>query len=120
MGLDIFFNRVHRKQIGYFRKVNFLVAYFEKKGFNVETQSDYYVYREDIEELIDICEKVLENHDLAEELLPTMSGFFFGDIDYNEYYFENVEEVLKYCKEELLPMFNDLDDGEYITFNTWY
>ena len=120
MGLDIYFNKVRREQVGYFRKVNFLVAYFEKKGFNIETQADYYTCREDIEELIETCKKVLENHDLADELLPTMSGFFFGDTDYNEYYFEDVEEVLRYCKEELLPMFEDLDKGEYITFDTWY
>lgn len=120
MGLDIFFNRVHRTQVGYFRKVNFLVAYFEKKGFNVETQSDYYVTVEDVTELIELCKEVLENHDCAKGLLPTMGGFFFGSTDYDEYYFEDVKEVLKYCEETLLPMFDDLDTEEYITFDTWY
>lgn len=119
MGLDIYFHKVRREEVGYFRKVNFLVAFFEEKGFNVETQADYYIDREDIEDLIERCKKVLESHDSAPELLPTMDGFFFGSTDYDEYYFEDVSEVLQFSK-ELLLKFDTLEDGEYLTFHTWY
>lgn len=118
MGLDIFFEK-HRT-IGYFRKVNFLVKYFGNLGFDIENQTPFYISKENIEDLIKRCEEVLEDHSKARELLPTMSGFFFGSTDYNEYYFEDVKEVLKYCKEKLLPMFDNLDDKESIYFSTWY
>lgn len=119
MGLDLFFSRRSERYIGYFRKVNFLVKYFENKGFDVENQTPLDISKEEIEELIDRCEKVLQNNDLAKELLPTMSGFFFGSTDYDEYYFDSVKEVLEYCK-TLLPMFDELDEGEHICFSTWY
>lgn len=53
-------------------------------------------------------------------LLPTMEGFFFGSTDYDEGYFGDVEHVLKYCEETLLPMFDNLYDRESIYFSTWY
>ncbi|MBP6946299.1 MAG: hypothetical protein KBB46_03350 [Candidatus Pacebacteria bacterium] len=37
--------------------------------------------------------KVLTNVALAEELLPTTSGFFFGSTDYDEYYLADIQET---------------------------
>ena len=88
MGLDIFFTRKKNTQIGYFRKVNFLVKYFEDKGMDVENQRPLEIFKEDAEELAENCRKVLENHNLAEELLPTCEGFFFGPTEYNNDYFD--------------------------------
>lgn len=118
MGLDIFFEK--HKIVGYFRKVNFLVKYFSDLGFDVENQTPFYINKDQVTELRDRCQRVLDDHSLAEDLLPTMGGFFFGSTDYDEYYFEDVEEVLKYCEESLLPMFDELDDRESIYFSTWY
>lgn len=124
MGLDICIDRVKHSEIGYFRKVNFLVKFFEKKGFNIRTQEPITVKEEDAEELLDLCNQVLEDHSKAEELLPTMNGFFFGSTDYNEYYFENVKSVKEWIENTLLPEFNTLkdEDGtfETIEFYTWY
>ena len=55
MGLDIFINRNEISEIGYFRKVNFLVKFFEDKGFDVENQTPYKIKREDIIDLINRC-----------------------------------------------------------------
>lgn len=118
LGLDIFFER--HKVVGYFRKVNFLVKYFGDLGFDIENQTPFYITKEQVAELKSRCQAVLEDHSQAEVLLPTMSGFFFGSTDYDEYYFEDVEQVLKYCEETLLPMFDSLDDKESIYFSTWY
>ena len=118
IGLDIFFER--HKVVGYFRKVNFLVKYFADLGFDVENQIPFYITKDQVTELRNRCQTVLDDHSQAEDLLPTMSGFFFGSTDYNEYYFEDVKQVLKYCEETLLPMFDDLDDRESIYFSTWY
>ena len=119
MGLDVFFER--HKVVGYFRTVNFLVQYFSDLGFAVEHQTPFYITKDQVTELRNRCQIVLDNHDKAEELLPTMNGFFFGSTDYDEYYFGDVKQVLKYCEETLLPMFDELEDGgEGIYFTTWY
>lgn len=118
MGLDIFFEK--HKVVGYFRKVNFLVKYFSDLGFDVDNQTPFYITKDQVVELRNRCQRVLEDHSQAEDLLPTMDGFFFGSIDYDESYFGDVEQVLKYCEETLLPMFDKLDDRESIYFSTWY
>lgn len=81
----------------YYRKVNFLFAYFENKGKMVD---QYYAFvdREDIEDIIDKCERIKKDHSLAPSLLPTQAGFFFGSTDYDEYYFKDVENCLNQCK----------------------
>lgn len=87
---------------------------------DVDDQIPVYVKKDAVIDLLDRCNKVLENHELAEELLPTMSGFFFGDTEYDKYYFENVEQVRDYIKDELLPMFDSLEENEFIEFDIWY
>lgn len=93
------------KHDAYFRKVNFLFAYFENRG-KMEDECFAWVEQEDVEEIIDRCEKVLADHKLAEELLPTQGGFFFGGTDYDEYYFHCVENVLEKMK-GLIPIFRE-------------
>lgn len=118
MGLDLYFER--RKTVGYFRKVNFLVGFFENLGLNVENQDSIYVSKENVLELIERCKLVLENRSLAEVLLPVTEGFFFGSTDYDNHYFNDVKDVLEYCNETLLPMYNELEDNESIYFTIWY
>ena len=82
----------------YFRKVNFLFAYFQNKGKMVD---EYYAFvdLDDVDDIISRCERVLANPELANELLPTQSGFFFGGTDYDEYYFYDVEDCLRQMKQ---------------------
>lgn len=40
---------------------------------------------------------IITNQEVAEELLPTQSGFFFGSTDYDEWYLEGIKE----CKDQL-------------------
>lgn len=44
---------------------------------------------------------VVIDSSVAEELLPTCSGFFFGGEDYNEYYVDDIEETIKMIKKVL-------------------
>lgn len=93
------------KYDAYFRKVNFLFAYFENNG-KMEDECFAWVEQVDVEDIIDRCEKVLADHKLAEELLPTQGGFFFGNTNYDEYFFRCVENVLEKMK-GLLPIFKE-------------
>lgn len=86
-----------RKEIAYFRKVNLLMTFFEYEG-NCEFKE---IYHDEVELLIDHCERVLADHSLAQELLPTTGGFFFGSTEYSEWYFSDVENVLDTFKKIL-------------------
>ena len=78
--------------LAYFRKVNFLFEFFS--GSLNEEETTAVITRGEMEELIEKCEFVLNNRDKASEILPTCYGFFFGSLDYDDYYFESVAKVL--------------------------
>lgn len=118
MGLDIWFSRKKSKEIGYFRKVNFLVRYFADLGFDVSEQTPFEISREDAEILLSRCNEILKDHSKAALLLPTMSGFFFGSTEYDSDYFHSVLEVRDYVQEKLIPQLDDLKDDETIYFET--
>ena len=114
MGLDMYLHgilshyRMHdynignvemRIEIGYWRKANAIHKWFvDNCQDGVDNCAVYYVSKERLEELKEICEEVLKDLDKGEELLPTQSGFFFGDTGYNENYKYDLEETIKICK----------------------
>ena len=82
--------------MGYWRKVNSVHNWFvEICGGGIDECQKMYVNRQHLEELKSLCEQVLANHSLAEELLPTSAGFFFGSTDFDEYYFKDLEYTVK-------------------------
>ena len=97
--------------MGYWRKANAIHKWFVD---NVQNEEDdckkHYVSLEDLKELKTLCKEVLEDHNKAEELLPSKSGFFFGGTDYDEYYFKDLEDTIKivdYCLEDELNYSGD-------------
>lgn len=99
----------------YFRKVNFLFAYFENAGKMID---QYYAFvdKEDVDDIIDRCERVLADHNLATELLPTQSGFFFGSTDYDNWYFSDVKDCLRQMK-KYRNLFKDGKGTGYVIFS---
>lgn len=124
MGLDIYFLKKKKngeEELGYFRKVNFLVQFFEDRGYEIENCVPITITKEDAYDLKECCEQVLgRSHILARTYLPTCAGFFFGSTDYDEYYFESVDRVLDFCNETLIPEIEDLKEGEEVEFEIWY
>ena len=116
MGLDIVLFKTKSTEIADFRKINFLFKFFKDK-IGDKNPTTIEVTTDDLEELRERCIKVLADHTLAEELLPTCSGFFFGSTEYNKYYFKDVLRVLDTC-EALLKQ--PLDDGERYELYVWY
>jgi hypothetical protein len=53
------------------------------------------VPRSSLVDLKIICERILKDNELAHELLPTGSGFFFGSTDYDEWYFHGIEKTVE-------------------------
>ena len=120
MGLDIWFSKTSNQELGSFRKVNFLVKYFSKLGLDVENQTPLKVHEDDIIELLNRCNQVLEDHTKAKDLLPTMNGFFFGSIEYDDNYFKDVKKVKEFLETSLIPEFKNLSLNESINFVIWY
>jgi hypothetical protein len=79
----------------YWRKANAIHQWFvDNCADGVDDCKPVWVSEEKLEELYDIVCKVLANpydQKVAEELLPTQSGFFFGATEYGDWYWEDLE-----------------------------
>jgi len=105
------------EEVGYWRKFNALHQWFVENcqdGID-DCSKESYVSKEQIEEILDILKQINEDHSLAEELLPSQDGFFFGNTDYDEYYFQDVENTIKLISELL----EEDDDGEFYYKSSW-
>ena len=88
-------------EIGYWRKANQIHKWFvDNVQDGVDNCATYYVDVEQLKELKSICEAILNDHSLAEELLPTSEGFFFGGTEYDDFYFNDLKDtidIINYC-----------------------
>lgn len=116
MGLDIVLFKTKSTEVANFRKVNFLFKFFEDRIGDINPTT-IEVTTDDLRELRNRCSEVLTDHTLAETLLPTCSGFFFGSAEYDNDYFKDVLRVLDVC-ESLLKQ--PLNHDEYYEFYIWY
>ena len=91
--------------IAYWRKVNFIYAYFDSRGLLDHDSECAWADREELEDILSRCENVLKEKDPT--LLPTQSGFFFGSTDYNEWYYYDVRETKKQLKKVLKSLKDD-------------
>lgn len=104
------------EEAGYWRKANQIHQWFVdnvQKG--VDDCGDYYVSTDDLEKLLDACEKVKADHSLADTLLPSASGFFFGTTEYDEWYFNSIDNTIEILKEALA----DESDSSYYYSSSW-
>jgi hypothetical protein len=80
----------------YWRKANQIHAWFVKNVQNGEDECrEHHVSREKLEELVALCKLVIAEPEKAPELLPIQSGFFFGNTEFGEYYFENLKDTVE-------------------------
>lgn len=105
---DDFIDFYYPEEDAYFRKVNFIYKYFQCKLVDEQC----FIEKEDLLDIIERCEKVLEDDTQADELLPTQCGFFFGSTDYDDYYFDNVAD----CKKQMEHLLEDFDDNTDIIY----
>ena len=98
----------------YWRKANAIHKFFVD---NVQSGEDncneYYVDTDILRELLNIINKILIDKSKAKELLPCQGGFFFGGVEYDDYYFE----TLKDTKNRLEYLFDNLDKFKRVWFD---
>lgn len=79
-------------EFGYWRKANAIHNWFVNNVQDgVDECKEYYVSTEDINKLLRVVNEVLADTTKANDLLPTKSGFFFGNTNYDEWYFRDLE-----------------------------
>lgn len=82
--------------VGYWRKANAIHRWFvDNVQGGVDDCNDYPVEIEQLAELRERCIKVLDNPDLALDLLPPTSGFMFGSTDIDEWYLNSLDHTVR-------------------------
>ena len=84
------------EEVGYWRKANAIHQWFVDNVQNgVDECQESYVPISKLQELLDICLYIKKDNKLAEELLPTEDGFFFGPTDYDEWYLQTIDNTIE-------------------------
>jgi hypothetical protein len=93
MGLDMML--IHDgDEITSWRKANAIHKWFVDNVQNGVDDCGYYkVTKEHLIQLHNACNDILNDNNLAEHLLPTQGGFFFGMTEYNDWYYNDLKET---------------------------
>ena len=103
------------EELGYWRKANQIHRWFvENVQDGVDNCGEYFVSKTDLQSLLDVCLAVKLDHSQAEELLPAASGFFFGNTDYDEWYYNDIDHTIVILKEALTD-----DNASYYYSSSW-
>lgn len=89
-------------EAGYWRKANQIHNWFvQNVQDGVDECQEAYVPREKLQELKEVCQKILDDNELAPTLLPTSSGFFFGGTEYDQWYFSDLTDTINIIDDAL-------------------
>ena len=100
------------EEVAYWRKANQIHNWFvQNVQDGIDKCQSSYVSREQLEELLGVCKQVEVDNSLAGTLLPSVSGFFFGGTEYDEWYFKDISNTIVYLTEILEDEL--ADDFEY-------
>ena len=105
------------EEIMYWRKANHIHRWFiQWCAEGVDECQEICVPHDKLAQLVHACIVVLNNHEMSEELLPTTSGFFFGSTDYDEWYYDSLQELVDTLQPEI-----DKEDSDsyYIYRASW-
>lgn len=100
-------------EIMYWRKANGIHKWFVD---NVQNGNDdcneYVVEKEQLEKLINTIKEIIETPEKAPKLLPTQEGFFFGDTNYDDDYFQELEET----KKQLEKVLKEDEENPFVSY----
>lgn len=101
----------------YWRKANAIHKWFVDNVQDGTDDCGYYpVSPAALLGLADLCRHVKQHPEDAPELLPTMGGFFFGDTDYDDYYWGDLQSTI----EQIEAALKDApENAEFIYHSSW-
>jgi hypothetical protein len=92
-------------EVAYWRKANAVHRWFVENVQNgVDDCQKVDVSLDQLRDLVGLCETLLGKRDaeLAEEYLPTESGFFYGSTDYDDWYWDCLQLTVDQVKPLLM------------------
>lgn len=106
-------------QVAYWRKANQIHQWFVTNVQNGKDDcGDYHVSRDQLITLRTMCQSIAKDKNLsmAVAIIPRQEGFFFGDTEYNEYYFAELEDTAKQIQDVLD---NYSEDWSFVYHSSW-
>jgi len=105
-----------KEDIGSWRKANAIHGWFVENVQNGEDDcKEYYVSREQLGELLKKCQTVLKYKKIAPQTLPTQAGFFYGNLEYDENYFQDIKDTEIILTQALA----EPDEGDFYYQSNW-
>ena len=105
-------------EAGYWRKANAIHKWFvDNVQEGTDNCGEYLVTTEQLEKLLELVNEVLRKRGKASELLPTTVGFFFGNVSYDEGYFDDLLQT-KAIIENVLSI-DDLHQYDFYYSSSW-
>lgn len=109
------------EQIGYWRKANAIHKWFVDNVSDGEDNcGTYSVEIDDLINLLELCKQVKNEPSRAETLLPTQSGFFFGDVEYDELYMKDIDHTINVIETALSESSFDKNGREFYSADFYY
>ena len=121
-------------QVGYWRKFNALHNYIVKNFADGEDHcQEIYIGEDELKQILNICKEVYEDlktcpktikksdisgeheiyeSEVAKKLLPPANGFFFGSLEIDEWYKQDIEYTIELC-EDVLKIVDKVDSIIY-------
>ena len=78
----------------YLRKANAIHKWFVDNAQNGVDDCGYYPIDDVLDDFIVQASDVLNGHVLADEGMPTQSGFFFGGTEYDDWYYKELKNTI--------------------------
>lgn len=106
------------EEVGYWRKANQIHNWFVENVQNGEDDcKEYYVSKDNLNKLLELCKKIKNKELDPEEALPTQEGFFFGSTEYDEYYMDDIDNTISIIEDIFTNYLNE--DGD-LTGSIYY
>ena len=106
------------EEVMYWRKANAIHSWFVNNVQDgVDDCREYWVSEEKLQELIDLCSKVVETKDTT--LLSPKIGFFFGSQETDDWYFIDLADTVKKLTQELERYRNAKSSGDFYYQSSW-
>ena len=118
MGLDMYLYEKQVHEVAYWRKANAIHGWIINHTDSVDNGTPIPLTKQDLYLLRETCIEVLNAHteDVAMELLPPTSGFFFGTTDISEYYWEDISDTITKLNTALEQ---SVDDATFEYYASW-
>jgi hypothetical protein len=118
MGLDMYLYEKQVHEIAYWRKANAIHGWIISYTGAVDDCSPISLTKRDLFVLRETCIAVLDarTEEVAMDLLPPTSGFFFGSSTIDEWYWSDVQDTIDKLNEALA---NSVDDAMFEYQASW-